>query len=141
MHAPPWVLTVETQVEGEVVAGAGGDADERQIVFDGDGRHEGLRAVASGHAQAVGAAGDRVAGELLEIEAVIEHHHLDAELLGQRHQIELLDLASAGPGVADQDGVARRRHPGRPLQVTVMELGDESGTGEPDGGAEEDDDE
>ena len=102
VDAPAGVLTVETEVEGEVVAGAGGDADERDIVLDGDRRDEGLRAVAAGHPQAVGATGDGIAGELLEIEAVVEHHRLDAELVGQLDQTELLDLSTAGPRVADE---------------------------------------
>ena len=64
------VVAVDAQVEGEVVAGAGRDAHERQVVLDGDRGDEGLGPVAAGHAEAVGAAGDGVAGELLEVEAV-----------------------------------------------------------------------
>ena len=78
------VLAVDAQVEGEVVARARRDDDEREAVLDRDGRDERLGAVAAGHAQAVGAAGDGVAGQLLEVEPVVEHHGLDAQLLGQR---------------------------------------------------------
>ena len=61
--------------------------------LDGDRRHQRLGAVAAGHAEAVGASGDGIAGELLEVEAVVEHHRLDAELVGQLDEAELLDLA------------------------------------------------
>ena len=71
----------------------GRDADERHPALDGDRRDERLRAVAAGHAEAVGAAGDGIAGELLEVEPVVEHHGLDAELVGQLDEPELLDLA------------------------------------------------
>ena len=72
-------------------------------VLDRDRRDERLRSVAAGHAEAVGAARDGVARELLEIEPVVEHHRLDAELAGEVDETELLDLAAAGPRVAEQD--------------------------------------
>ena len=52
-------------------------------MLDGDRRDQGLRSVATGHAEAVGAACDRVAGELFEIEPAVEHHGLHAELVGE----------------------------------------------------------
>ena len=57
--------------------------------LDGDRRDERLGPVATRHAEAVGAPGDGVAGELLEIEPVVEHHRLDAELVGQLDETEL----------------------------------------------------
>src|SRR5450759_651826 len=89
------VLAIQPQVEREVIAGAGGDTDERDVVLDGDGRHQRLRAVATGHAKAVGAAGDGITRELLEVEAMVEQYRLDAELLGPAEQPELLHLAAA----------------------------------------------
>ena len=43
---PTTSVTVDAEVEREVVAGAGRDADERQIVLGGDLRHDRLRAAA-----------------------------------------------------------------------------------------------
>ena len=57
--AEPGIGPVEVEVEGEVVAGAGRDADERQVVGDGHRGHVGLRAVAAGHAQHLGTVGHR----------------------------------------------------------------------------------
>ena len=58
------VVAVEAEVEREVVAGAGRDADERHVGRHGDRRHQGLGAVAAGHADHVGAAVDGVLGQL-----------------------------------------------------------------------------
>ncbi len=90
-----------------MVPRAGRDADERDTALDGDRRHERLRSVAARHAEAVRAPGDGIAGELLEIESVVEHHRLDAELVGQFDETELVDLAAAGPRVADQHRMTR----------------------------------
>ncbi len=72
-----------------------------------DRRDEGLRAVAAGHAKAVRAAGHCVARELLEVEAVVEHDGLDAEVAGEVDELEARDLAAAGPWVAQQHRMAR----------------------------------
>ena len=90
-----------------MVSRPGGNTHERKIVLNGDGGDEGLGPVPSGHAQAVGPTGDGVPCQLLEIEAVVEHDHLDPEILGQTDQVEFGDLAPTRPWVADQDGVVR----------------------------------
>ena len=77
-HALARVFLVETQVLGEVVARAGRDADEGDVVLVGDRGDESLRAVAAGHAQAVGAAGDRLVGQVGQVEPSVEEDHLDA---------------------------------------------------------------
>ena len=69
VHRLSRIVAVESEIECEVVPCPRADADEREVVLDGDGRDERLRSVAAGHAEAVGAAGDGVPGELLEVEA------------------------------------------------------------------------
>ena len=91
-----------------MVAGSGAHAHERQPVLDRDRRDERLRPVAAGHAETVGAAGDGVARELLEIQPVVEQDRLDAELRGEVDEPEALDLPAAGPRVAEQHRVAGR---------------------------------
>ena len=77
------ILPVQPEVEREVVAGAGADDEERHVVLGGDLRHQGLRAVATGHAEQVRAAGQGVAGELLDVGAgPVEQRHLRAQGLG-----------------------------------------------------------
>ena len=106
-HALARVFLVEAQVLGEMVARAGRDADERDVVLVADRGDEGLRPVAAGHAQAVGAAGDGVAGQNGEVEAVVEKDRLDAHLGGDLRQAELRHLAAARPRVAQEHRLAR----------------------------------
>ena len=125
IEAEAGILAVDAEVEGEVVAGSGRDDDEGKVVLDRDRGDERLGAVAPRHAQAVGAPGDRVTGERLEVEAVVEHHHLDTHLLGEGNEAEPLDLASPGPRVADQDRVARPGDDRRPPTVALVQVGHE----------------
>ena len=55
------VVAVHAEVEGEVVAGAGGDAGEGQAALGGDRGDDRLRPVAARRREPVRAAGDRVA--------------------------------------------------------------------------------
>ena len=89
VNARARVLAVETEVLGEVVSCARRDTDERDPALDRDRRHERLRAVSTGHPEAVRSPRDGVACELLEVESVVEHHGLDAELIGQLDETEL----------------------------------------------------
>ncbi len=100
------VVAVDAEVEREVVAGAGGDAHERDVVLGRDARHQGLRAVAAGHADHVGAPRDRVPGELLEVVAARERHRLDAARLGGGGELGV-GLPATRPRVHDQDRVLR----------------------------------
>ena len=82
IHAGPRVLAVQPQIEREVISGASRDAHERDVVLDGDGCHQRLRAVTTGHAKAVGTADNGVARKLLKVEAVVEQYGLDAQFAG-----------------------------------------------------------
>jgi hypothetical protein len=80
-----------------------------------------------GHAQAVGAAGNGIARELLEVETMVEQHRLDAELAGSLDQSKLLHLAAARPRVADEDGVLRPPPRIRELLVQRVQVWNERG--------------
>ncbi len=95
MEAEARILAIDPEVQGEVVSRSGRNAHEREAVLNGDGCDEGLGAVPAGHAQAVGPAGDGIACQLLEVEAMIEHDHLDTELLSQVDKTKLGHLAPA----------------------------------------------
>jgi hypothetical protein len=104
IHRGPGVVAVEAEIEGEVVAGARRDAHEREAVLDSNRGHQRLRAVATGHAEAIGSAGDGIASELLEVEPPGQHHRLDAKLGREVEETEPLDLASPRPGITQQHG-------------------------------------
>ena len=89
------VVAVDTEVERQVVAGAGRDADERQAVLARDPGDERLGTVATGHPQHVGAPSDRVTSESGEVVALLEHDGFDPPLLGFANEVELDDLAAA----------------------------------------------
>ena len=126
----PRIVPVDPEVEGEVVARAGRDADEGKIVLDGDGGHQRLRAVTARHGQAVGPTSDGVAGQLLEVEPAIEHDHLDAHALGEFDQPELRHLAAPRPGIADEDRAPRSSDRQRSASVAFVKVaGDGRSTG------------
>ena len=63
-----------------MVAGACADHHERDAVLGGDAGHQGLRAVAAGHAEEVGALGNRLAGHRGDVDVLraAEQEHLGA---------------------------------------------------------------
>ena len=78
------VLTVQAEVEGEVVAGAGADDHERDVVLGGDPGHQCLGAVATGHAEQVGAARQG-----------LPHHRRDVDVPGPSSRTTSAPSASA----------------------------------------------
>ena len=104
------VVAVDAEVEREVVARARRDAGVGQVELGGDRGDDRLRAVAAGHRQPVGAAGDRVAHELLEVPRGAELDRLDPARAGLVGQREALGLAAAGLRVEEQHRPLRRRH-------------------------------
>lgn len=105
-----------------MIARARRDADEREVVLDRDGGHQGLRTVASGHAEAVCPPSDGVVGELGEVDTAVQEHSLDTEVLGHLREPELLHLAATGPGVAEQDGLARTNVHGDLATVQLVQV-------------------
>ena len=94
-----------------MVARARGHAGVGKPPFGGDRRDDGLRAVAPGHGQPVGAALDGLAHQRLEVEAELQLDRLDAagaRLVGQR---KTRGLPPTRAGVVDQHRApwARRR--------------------------------
>ena len=59
-QATPGIISVDAEVESEVVPGSRRDAHERKIVLDGDGGDERLRTVTSGHSETVGTMFNRI---------------------------------------------------------------------------------
>ena len=102
MEALARISAVEAEVEGEMVAGPCRHADEREIVLHRDGRHQCLRAVPAGHPEAVGPVGHGLTSQHFEVEPVVEQDRLHAQGVGLADEAELLDLAAAGPRIAEQ---------------------------------------
>ena len=127
VHRVPRIVSVQSEVEREVVASSGAHTDEGQSVLDRDCRDECLRTVTTRHAQAVRTPLDGIARELLEIEAVVEEHGLDAQLRGKVDESEALDLSAARPRVAQQHRLTRWTSRSY-TDVDVMELVNQSGT-------------
>jgi hypothetical protein len=96
----------------QVVAGAGGDAHEPDVVPGRDGGDQRLGAVAAGHPEHVGAAGHGPLGQGEQVVAGGQDHGLDAAPPGLGDQVVALDLAAAGLGVHEQDRPPRRPHCG-----------------------------
>jgi hypothetical protein len=105
------VLAIDAEVEREVVARARRDAGVGQIELRGDRGDDGLRAVAAGHRQPVGTAGNGVAHELLEVPRWAELDRLDPARPGFVGHLETGGLATAGLGLEEQHRPLRRRHP------------------------------
>ena len=123
-----------------MVSGARRDNDERDPALDRDRRHEGLGAVSAGHPEAVRSPRDGIACELLEVESVVEHDGLDAELVGQLDQTELRDLATAGPRVADEHRMTGTRDGMGPEGILRVQVPHHGQTRRADGHREEEQD-
>ena len=108
-------------VEREVVAGAGGNADERKHVRESSCGHNRERAVAPGDSEGVRAVRDRLVDERRKAVPGVEDDHVDAALSRALGEAGARRLATAGPRVDEQHGPPRpiggaeagMRHPER----------------------------
>jgi hypothetical protein len=98
------VVAVEPEVQGEMVAGARGDDDERDPVSAGDVGDDCLRPVAARHSDQVGACAHGVLCELAQVRVGCQHDRFDAELSATTDEVVRLDLPPAGAGVQEEHG-------------------------------------
>ena len=77
---PIEVAAVDADVEREVVAGAGGDADERKVVRERGRGDDGERPVAAGDAERVRAARDGLVDQRREVVVRAQDDRVDAAL-------------------------------------------------------------
>ena len=108
------VVTVDAEVQGEVVACPRRDAGERQVVLGRDLGHQRLRAVASGRRQGVRSALHRRLDQLHQVLAWAQLDRFDAAGARLIGQVRAQRLATAGTGVPHDDRVARARCRGQP---------------------------
>ncbi len=94
-----------------MIARARGDHHEREAMLGGDAGHQGLRAVASGDAEQIGALGHGLAGHPGDVDGLgpADEKHLGAKVFGLAFQVELLDFPAAGLRVHDQVRMPGRR--------------------------------
>jgi hypothetical protein len=97
IQAGSWVVTVQSEIEGEVVAGARGDHHHRDIPSGGDARDQSLGPVAACHAEQVGSAVDGVPGERGHVDdpGTLQQGHLGAERGDLIPEPELRDFPAA----------------------------------------------
>ena len=115
------IAAVDADVEREVVAGAGGNADERKLVRESGCGHDGERPVAAGDAERVRAARHRLVDERCEVVVRAQDDHVDAALARPLGEAGARRLAATGPRVDEEHGPLRRiravaagrRHPER----------------------------
>ena len=127
------IVAVQPEVHREVVAGAGADHEEREVVLGGDPGHQRLCPVAPGHAEQVRAVRDRLPGQRRHIDdpRAVEQRDLGPQRLGLLLQPELRDLPAARPRVHDHERTLGR------LDLTGGHAGDVGGRGQrPPGGAD-----
>ena len=115
------IAAVDAEVEREVVAGAGGNADERKVVRESGCGHDGERPVAAGDAERVRAARHRLVDERREVVVGAQDDHVDAALARPLGEAGARRLAATRPRVHEEHGPLRRigggpgvrRHPER----------------------------
>ena len=115
------IAAVDADVEREVVAGAGGNADERKAVRESGCGHDGERPVAAGDAERVRAARHGVVDERCEVVVRAQDDHVDAALARPLGEAGARRLAATGPRVDEEHGPLWRirgrpgagRHPER----------------------------
>ena len=103
------VAPVHAEIQREVVASAGRDADEGEPVRPGDGRDEALRPVAAGGAERIGAAGHGLLDQRPQALTRLRADHRDASFARPLHDPGAHGPAAAGPRIDEQDRLARRR--------------------------------
>ncbi|GAA3071779.1 hypothetical protein GCM10020254_14520 [Streptomyces goshikiensis] len=105
LQAPGGVLAVQAQVQGEVVAGAGADHHEGQVVRHGHPGDQGLGPVTARDAEQVGAAPDGLPRQLDHVlrPVRIQHDDLRPQGPGPLREPELGDLPASRARVHDQE--------------------------------------
>ena len=111
VQAPGGIFAVQPEVEGEVVAGAGRDDQQRHIMLGGDGGHQRLGPVTACHPEQVGPVGHRLAGQLAHVHDLrpLEQGDGGAQGLGLVLEAEPSHLPAARARVHDQIGPLGRR--------------------------------
>ncbi len=107
VERPDQIAAIDTEVEREVVTGAGGDADERHPVRTGSCGGDGERPVASGDPERVGAARHSLVGKRREVVVRAQNDHLDRTLARPLGEAGARRLAATGPRVDEQYGPPR----------------------------------
>jgi hypothetical protein len=107
------IAAVDADVEREVVAGTGWNADEGKVVRESDCGYDGERPVAAGGAERVRAARHRVVDERCEVVVRAQDDHVDAELERPLGEAGARRLAATGLGVDEQHG------PPRPIRAVA----------------------
>ena len=102
------IVAIEAEVEREVVAGAGGNADERKPVRECGCCDDGERPVAAGDAERVRAARHGVIDQRCEVVVRAQDDHVDAALARPLGEAGARRLAAAGPRVDEEHGPPRR---------------------------------
>ena len=102
------VVPVETEVEGEVVARAGRDADMGDVMPHGNGGDQRLRAITPRHPDDIGTPSHGVFRELAKVVTGPEEQRFDPAFPRLLQQVEALGLPAARLGIDDQHASLRR---------------------------------
>ena len=102
------IAAIEAEVEREVVAGAGGNADERKSVRECGCSDDGERPVAAGDAERVGAARHCVSDQRCEVVVRAQDDHVDPALARPLGEAGARRLAATGLRVEEEYGPPRR---------------------------------
>ena len=97
----------DPEVAREVIARSGRDADEWQVLAARRGSDDGHRAVPAGHAQRIGAAGDRITHESREIPPGLQNDTTDAQSACLLAQPDAGRRATSRGQVDEQDRTLR----------------------------------
>ena len=99
IERPDDVVTIDAEVEREVVAGARRDTRERQVVLGRDRGHQCLRAVATRSRERVGAPRDGIEHHLPPVVTGVKLDRFDAPLSCLLVEVRRRRFASTGPRV------------------------------------------
>ena len=91
---PDQIMPIDAEVEREVVARAGGNADERKLVCSSGGRHDGEGSVATGDAERVGAARHGVCDQRCEVVVRVHDDDVDAAVTREPREAGARGLAA-----------------------------------------------
>ena len=105
------VLAVQPEIQGEMVARAGADHQERKVVLRRNAGHQRLGSVPTGDAEQIGPAFHGLPGQRVDVHRSrsLKKRHLGAEFFRLPLEVELHHLAPAGTRIHHQESMLPSR--------------------------------
>jgi hypothetical protein len=103
------IITIQTQIQCEMVASTDRNAEEGHITVSGHRRNQTQRPVSTSHPNRVSTGADSIVSELREIVTPLQHHDFDPKGAGLLFEPDRRRLPVAAPTIDDQRRIPNPR--------------------------------